>query len=176
MRRALVAGLVALATASAVAGCSDDDTVTPATTTSTTPASSSPSPTPSPSAHPKCPHPSGEGTVAIDYVDFVQAFGRQYVAGLPEHGTSGLTRDDLGRVVLRSRCSFSALNDRTHRNPGPPRDGDTGFLPTGTPIYAIDGWSPQCRLAAERDGELRSYLAYRKGDNSVQPRPCALNR
>ncbi len=118
---------------------------------------------------------SGSGMAMIDYVDFVQAFGRQYVAGLVRHPPP-ISRSDLGEVVLHSRCSFSAFNDRTHRSPGEPRDGDTAFLPAGTPIYAVHGWSTDCRLAAESDGRLRVYLAYREGGRVARPAPCATHR
>ena len=128
-----------------------------------------------------CPDVTGvDGSyAAIDYVDFIQAFGRQYVVSTNATNISGSfdpkpTRRDLGRVVLRSTCSFSALNDRTHKSPGEPRDGDTGFLPPGTPIHALRGWSTQCRLAAEHDGHLHVYLAYRNGAKVATPRSCAL--
>ena len=114
-------------------------------------------------------------SIAVDYVDFIQAFGVQYIAGL---GSRPLTaqRRDLGRVVLRSRCSLAALNDRTHKNPGSARDGDTAFLNPGTPIYALNGWSTHCRLAARWGGETRVYLAYLPNTTRATPRPCALER
>jgi hypothetical protein len=117
----------------------------------------------------------GNGFSAIDYVDFIQAFGQQYVAGLSSR-PSPVSRSDLGRVVLRSRCSFSALNDRTHQNPGEPRDGDTGFLAPGAPIYATDGWSTQCRLAARGAAGLVAYLALDPNAKRAKPRACALHR
>jgi hypothetical protein len=121
-----------------------------------------------------CP-PVKPGSVAIDYVDFVQAFGRQYIAHLrPSVGT--VKRGDLGRTVLTSRCSFSALNDRTGRAPSTTRDGDTGFLVPGTPVHAINGWDVHCRLAAAHDGQLNVYLAYRHGGRVATPRACALRR
>ena len=134
---------------------------------------------PGPFAH--CPIvDSVDGTyAAVDYVDFVQAFGRQYLDSRVPTDISGslrpgATRADLGRVVLRSRCSFSEFNDRTHKNPGEPHDGDTGFLPAGTPIYTVHGWSKHCRLAAEHDGRLHVYLALRAGTDHARPRYCAL--
>jgi hypothetical protein len=135
-----------------------------------------PTPTPTPAAA-SCPTPTGSSTgyAAIDYVDFVQAFGHQYVAGIFDRRAGHITRADLGTVVLTSRCAFSAYNDRTHQSPGEPRDGDTGFLPPGTPIHAVDGWSPQCRLAAELDGTLHVYLATKDSATKVTPRNCALH-
>lgn len=128
----------------------------------------------SPPAHEDCPAvQQGSGNAAVDYVDFIQAFGQQYVAGLARRPITARQRD-LGRIVLRSSCSLSALNDRTHKDPGPARDGDTGFLKPGTPIYAVDGWPTQCRLAARWGGRLRVYLAYLPNAAHATPRPCAL--
>src|SRR3954451_19272102 len=118
---------------------------------------------------------SGGGYAAVDYVDFVQALGSNYVADLGSHIVRA-TRADLGQVVLQSRCSFSALNDRTHKDPGKARDGDTGFLPPGTPIYALKGWSQQCRLAAEHDGRVHVYLAMEDRSVTAKARACALRR
>ena len=124
-----------------------------------------------------CPAPdrSGNRAVSIDYVDFVQAFGRHYVAGLG-HGPARGDEAELGRTLLVSRCSFSAVNDRTHADPGEARNGDTAFLPPGTPIRAVRGWSPQCRLGAVADGAVHIYLAYRRQAATATPRTCALRR
>jgi hypothetical protein len=111
-------------------------------------------------------------SVVIDYVDFVNHGGRQYVAGMT--GAPMIERTDLGDVVLRSACSFSALNERTRRDPGRPRDGDTGFLPPGTAIHAVRGWKPECRLAAERDGQVHVYVALDPNREPAQPASCAV--
>jgi hypothetical protein len=117
----------------------------------------------------------GNGYAAVDYVDFVQALGHNYVADLAGHRVRA-TRAELAQVVLRSRCSFSALNDRTQKDPGKARDGDTAFLPPGTPIYALKGWSQECRLAAEHDGRVHVYLAMDDRSATAQPRACARKR
>jgi hypothetical protein len=111
-------------------------------------------------------------SVAIDYIDFVQAFGRQYAAGLGGHEVEA-TRKDVGRVVLHVRCSLSRLNDRTHQAPTHTRNGDAGFLTPGTPVHAMRGWSPRCRLVAKHDGQLHVYLAQKPGGRVATPRPCA---
>jgi len=167
----LVAVVPAAAVAVALAGCS-------ASPSFSGPQPAAPQPT---GTQESCPDVTGvEGSfAAIDYVDFIQAFGRQYVVSTNPTDTSGsfdpkATRADLGRVVLRSKCSFSALNDRTHKSPGEPRDGDTGFLPPGTPIHALHGWSIHCRLAAEQDGRIHVYLAYRNDAKVATARNCAL--
>lgn len=153
--------MVALAV---IAGCAGSGGVSPGT-----------KPSASPSTGEDCPSVHGSGYAAIDYVDFINAFGRQYVAGLGKQPME-VKRSDLGQVVLRSRCSFSALNDRTHKSPGEPRDGDTGFVAPGTPIYAIDGWSTRCRLAADSGSGLHTYLALRANAKHATPRACALHR
>ena len=122
------------------------------------------------------PTPDGHSGVAVDYVDFVQAMGQNYVAGLGSRPIK-VKRSDLGRVVLRSRCSFSTLNDRTQQNPGDPRDGDTAFLKPGTPIYEIRGWSTKCRLAARSASGLVAYLAMDPdARTSARPLDCAIDR
>jgi hypothetical protein len=123
-----------------------------------------------------CPHVSGgNGYAAVDYVDFVQAFGHNYLADYAGHVVRA-TRADLAQVVLRSQCSFSALNDRTYKDPGKPRDGDTAFLPPGTPIYAVKGWSQECRLAAIHDGRVHIYLAMDDRSATAKARACAVRR
>jgi hypothetical protein len=163
------AAVVAVA-AAVLTGCTGNSAPT-----SGSPATSSP-PSTSPSAFAAdCPDvtaPDGS-FAAIDYVDFVHAFGRQYVARNLGRNTASAGPVDLGRVVLRSKCSFSALNDRTHKSPGEPRDGDTGFLPPGTPIYALRGRPTACVLAAEQDGHVLVYLAYRDDTHVATPRRCA---
>src|SRR5947209_19329402 len=120
--------------------------------------------------------PNGSGA-AVDYVDFIQAFDQQYIAGLDEQTARAPVKpSDLGDVVMRSRCSYSQLSDHYGVVPrGQPQNGDTAFLPPGTPIYAVNGWSTHCRLAATSDGRLRVYLAYRNGTSVATPKPCALS-
>lgn len=129
-------------------------------------------------AGPRCPagEDVGGAQVIVDFVDFVQALGRQYVAGGLGRASARGAVDRLGRTVLVSRCSFSAFNERTHRSPGEPRDGDTAFLPPGTAIRAYDGWPARCRLAAVLDGEVHVYLALRTPSRHAVPRACALRR
>jgi hypothetical protein len=110
--------------------------------------------------------------VTIDHVDFIRWSGRQYLAG--SFDAEQITDADLGQVAGSSRCSLSDLNARTGQEPPGPVDGDTGFLPAGTSVYAVRGWSAECRLAAAHGGELRVYLAPEQGGTHARPSACAL--
>jgi hypothetical protein len=136
--------------------------------------------TPSPSAgsgrpmSADCPKLSARGrsVTHLDYVDFVQANGRNYVADL--YRVPPITGAEIGDRVLLVRCSFSKLNQATGQVTPEPRDGDAAFLTPGTAVYAIRGWSPACRLAASHDGRLHVYLAYQLGGRVATPEPCSL--
>ena len=116
------------------------------------------------------------GFVTIDYVDFVRYQGRDYVSGLDPRPRRALPASELGEVVFRVRCSLAELNDRTGKSAAVRRDGDAAFLRPGTPVYAVRGWSPRCRLAARHDGRMYLYLAYRNGGEQASPLPCAMRR
>ena len=113
------------------------------------------------------------GFVAIDYVDFVRYDGRDYLSGLDDASHHPVSVSQLGRELFRVRCSLAALNDRTGKQPVERRDGDAAFVPAGTPVYTVRGWSPRCRLAARHNGRLYLYLAYRNGGERAVPVRCA---
>lgn len=116
--------------------------------------------------------PDATTVVAVDYVDFV-VFGRTtYLAGLQP--VPAVTETELDEIVMTSRCSYRELNDRTRRETPKPSNGDTAYLPPGTPVYAIRGWSPSCRLAAAHNGELHVYLAQQDGGTHARPAACAV--
>ena len=115
------------------------------------------------------------GSVAIDYVDFVRFDGRGYVSGLDDASRHPVPASQLGRELFRVRCSLARLNDRTGKQPAEQRDGDAAFVPAGSPVYAVRGWSPRCRLAARHEGRLYLYLAYRNGVAHAVPVRCALS-
>jgi hypothetical protein len=141
-------------------------TTAPPTTTATRPATTPPG----------CPtfvHPDGGGHATVDYIDFLQAHGRQYIAGLGP--PARVTPSELGTQELTVGCSYAAVNDATGQVPqGPMRDGDAGYLTPGTPVFAIKGWPPTCRLAAKLHGELHVYLAYLPDTAVATVDPCAL--
>jgi hypothetical protein len=97
----------------------------------------------------------GKG-VAVDFGDIVQAHGRAYL----RDRTSTLTTEDIGDLQFRISCSLSRLNDVTHQLTPAARDGDATFLPAGTPVYAVKGWSPLCRLIASSNDTWAIYVAH----------------
>src|SRR3954447_26392262 len=170
--RSAATALITTAALAFATGCATDgpSTVAPQAKVATSPPAPSTSPTTA-----DCPPtvtPKGGAYATVDYVDFVQANGRNYIAGLTRVPPLGST--DLGARVLTVRCSFSDLNDRTGKMAPSPRDGDAAFLTPGTPVYAIRGWPPNCRLAAREHGQLRVFLAYRPGGKVATPESCAL--
>ncbi|GAA1181171.1 hypothetical protein GCM10009608_16480 [Pseudonocardia alaniniphila] len=111
----------------------------------------------------------GNEMATVDYVDFIVIGTTTYLAD-----REVVERSGLGEVVMRSRCSFRELNDRTGRMTPPAQNGDTGFLPPGTPVYSVHGWPVACRVAAESDGRLQFYLAQQSGGDRSQPVECAV--
>jgi hypothetical protein len=158
---------------SAVAGCSPPPSTAPPTTApaSSQAASTSPPVEGCPVVPTDPPGPTKSATT-IDHVDFIRFDGREYLSGILT--AAPINRTELGELITRSRCAFSELNNHTGKDPGPPRDGDTAFLASGTPIYAVGGWAPARRLAAERDGQVFVYVATDLAAGSAQPAPCAL--
>jgi hypothetical protein len=156
----------------AVASCSPPPGTAPPTTapTSSKAASTSPPVESCPVVPADSPGPT-KSTTTIDYVDFIRFAGRDYLSGIVT--TAPINRTQLGELITRSRCAFSELNNRTGKDPGPPRDGDTAFLAAGTPIYAVRGWAPACRLAAERDGRVFVYLATDPAASTARRARCA---
>jgi hypothetical protein len=155
MRLASLLAVTLAGSLSLLSACAD--------TTPGTPAGPGPARVAPPGAdpsHPRqshCPDVSHRGHAAVDYVDFLQANQRQYLASIPAHEKS--RKVAIATLQFRVRCDFSQLNDRTHRATPRPVDGDAGFLRAGTAVYSIKRWPPSCRLAARQDGRWRVYVA-----------------
>jgi hypothetical protein len=81
----------------------------------------------------------GNTTVMVDWVDFVQLSGIQYIAGLGAQVPS-VSSTQLGAVLGRVRCQLSALKFSEER--GPNQDGDAAYLTVGTEVHAIHGFGP----------------------------------
>jgi len=112
----------------------------------------------------------GNAVVMVDWVDFVQLSGTQYIAGL-DGQVPPVTSAQLGAVVGRVRCQLSAL--KFSETPGPNVNGDAAFLTIGTEIHAIHGFQPSCRIAARIDGANRVYLAHHNVGGYSKAVPCA---
>lgn len=111
------------------------------------------------------------GVVYIEWVDFLQFDGRQYVAELVPAVTIRPSR--LGPVVTHIRCSLAALDD--HRHVGFALvNGSAAFLPAGAAVFEVRGYSPRCRLAAYVGGKLHVYLAQHDVHGHSTPTRCAL--
>lgn len=111
----------------------------------------------------------GNAVVMVDWVDFVQLSGTQYIAGL-DGQVPPVASAQLGAVVGRVRCQLSAL--KFSEMPGPNVDGDAAFLPIGTEVHAIDGFESSCRVAARIDGANRVYLAHHNVGGYSKAVPC----
>lgn len=89
----------------------------------------------------------------IDWVDFVQLGGRQYVHRIAPGAAPSVPADQLGRRLGVVRCR---LLDTAPQAGYHPLDGDAAFLAPGTPVYAVLGRSDA--VAAERDGRYQRYV------------------
>jgi hypothetical protein len=90
----------------------------------------------------------------IDWVNFIQVGSTQFVAG-PQSPTV-LQESDLGPVYAHVKYKVSGnVCDPSYRL----RDGDAAFLDPGTPIYVINGQSPDVALAARFSGQIVVYRA-----------------
>jgi hypothetical protein len=126
-------------------------------------------------AGPDCPVvkklPDGK-RIAVDWADFIHAFGRTYISGRYSRlaPTEPTTRADLGPVVLTIRCEIGKLTfDTTFEVNEGFRDGDAAFLSAGTPVYAVNGYKPDTRLAVIVDGKVVVYLPDRPHEGGPVP-------
>lgn len=164
MKRAIIAAVIGLASLS-TAGCG---TVGPGV--------SGPEPSTPRSADPQpgsaclTTSETGDSRVMVDWVDFVQVDGTQYLAGL-DGMLPPVPPEQLGPVVGRVKCQLNVLKFQVE--PGPAVDGDASFITAGTDVHAIRGFQPSCRVAAKVDGLNRVYLAHKDVGGVSKPVPCA---
>lgn len=91
----------------------------------------------------------------IDYVDFVQALGRQYV-NMQRSKPTVVPRERVGSQVGVVKCRL----DGSSAGPGyRPRDGDAGFLAPRTPVYRVVDRTPQEAVAVPLNGAFVLYTA-----------------
>ena len=96
-------------------------------------------------------------TAIVDYIDFVQHAGIFYAA-VPEYPSVGRPISDaaLGSEVFRVKNTLSVTTcDPWHQVV----DGDSAFVPTGEPVFAVKGYAQTFRVAARHDGRLVLYEA-----------------
>ena len=106
----------------------------------------------------------------VDWVDFVELNGIQYVAG-DDATVPATASNQLGPVVGRVDCELSALKFLTE--PGPAVDGDAAFIKVGTAVHAIRGYGTRCRVVVQIAGVNRVYLAHADLAGVSRAVPCA---
>ena len=106
----------------------------------------------------------------VDWVDFVQLDGTQYIAGV-DGKVPVIASNQLGPVVGRVACELSVL--KFHEQPGPAVDGDAAFIKVGTEVRAVRGYGTSCRVAVQIGGVNRVYLAHADLAGVSRAVPCA---
>jgi len=124
-----------------------------------------------PPTRPACPEGSAypPGTRGeVDYTDSIwhDSVSYGYLPGVR------IAASQIGAVVTRIRCSMATYPD-THAPPSYQADDTATALSAGTPVYAVKGFSPRCRLAAYVAGQLRAYVAVNDTERGPVPRACA---
>jgi hypothetical protein len=93
--------------------------------------------------------------VMIDWVNFIKLNGTTYLATQSDGGRA-LEQADLGQQIAQVQFKVADnVTDPSYRT----KDGDAAFLNPGTPIYTVQGYAPQSRLAAQHDGQITLYEA-----------------
>lgn len=82
-----------------------------------------------------------------------------------------VTIPQLGSVVAHIQCSMATYPD-THAPPSHWANDTATGLTAGTPLYAIKGFSPRCRLAANVVGHLHAYVAIKSNEPGSVPPGC----
>ena len=121
--------------------------------------------------HPACPEGSAypPGTAGeVDYIDTIWHDSVSYDY-FPSVRTA---TSQIGSVVIRIQCSMATYPD-THAPPSRLADNTATALSAGTPVHAVNGFSPRCRLAAYVAGHPRTYVAVNNTQHGPVPRACA---
>ena len=104
----------------------------------------------------------------VDYTDSIWYDSVSY-AYLP---SVRIMASQIGSVVTRIRCSMATYPD-THAPPSHWADDTATGLPAGTPVHAVKGFSPRCRLAVYVTGRPRTYVAVNDTKHGPVFRACA---
>jgi hypothetical protein len=120
--------------------------------------------------HPACPEGSAypPGTAGeVDYIDTIWHDSVSY-----DYFPSVRTMtSQIGSVVVRIQCSMATYPD-THAPPSRLADDTATALSAGTPVHAVKGFSPRCRLAAYVAGHPRTYVAVNNTQHGPYPGPA----
>ena len=95
-----------------------------------------------------------DATTLLDYITFD---GIDYIRWTTDEPGRPLTRDDLGPEFAIVECSFSEDNRRCSYG----LDAAAAFLPSGTRVYAVQGYPTNFRLAAIWKDRIFLYQAWR---------------
>ena len=93
------------------------------------------------------------GNAEIDWVDFIKVKGITYLADFETTGFD-LDKGGVGKEYARVKYKVS---DNVHNPSYEIQNGDAAFLEVGTKIYALNGYSPDCRLAVYVNEKVRIY-------------------
>ena len=104
----------------------------------------------------------------VDYTDTIWHDSVSYDY-LPSVRT---TTSQIGSVVTRIQCSMATYPD-THAPPSRLADNTATALSAGTPVHAVKGFSPRCRLAAYVAGHPRTYVAVNNTQHGPVTQACA---
>ena len=83
-----------------------------------------------------------------------------------------ITASQIGPVTTRIQCSMTTYPDTRALPSQWANDTATG-LPAATPVHAVKGFSPRCRLAVYVAGRPRAYVATNHTKHGFVPRACA---
>jgi hypothetical protein len=91
----------------------------------------------------------------IDWVNFVKLNGITYSADLTYAGRE-LEKSDLGSAYANVKFKVADnISDSNYMI----KDGDAAFLEAGTPVYTVNGYKPEFRLAAYLNGRIVLFEA-----------------
>jgi hypothetical protein len=132
---------------------------------------------PIPSCPPTTKLPDGQRQ-SVDYVDFIVHSGVTYLAtgaiGGPPPADLAVSAAQIGPLVMTVRCRIADLTAAGDVTAPTNAEGMAAFVPAGTPVHAIVGYTPACRLLVATNGTPRVYLAMKSGGTTAEYEPCAL--
>jgi hypothetical protein len=128
-------------------------------------------PTPTPVVDATC-HFMTSDSAIYDYVDFVRVGGVTLTHGVGVDPYPSVRPEDLTGIVGTVRCRLDDTNGRA--KPDNIQDGTSSYLAVGTPLYAVKGYDPACRIAARLNGKLNAYLALDDKAKVATAKDCAV--